>query len=620
MSHPKVWNSDFVGILATEDDMKNNEINQKPVFVNSHNYVQFYIKNLTEPPEEFPHQTLFTCFSYELSKYGYEDPTDHQSGGRERVLKEFLVDSLILFRPMSKEHQVHGEVFHAKEIRIIPKLDRLDENHILKAIPVFSREVHHLEFNEFEYRLLQGKSIGKIENISREADDTPTIVLWRHDPLHYEMFGLFKSHHYSNEGFILTPENGLRSVKVSEEWLQQTYQEGEPSDTLLFVDTSIYSELEKQLEKMPLYNSKRASNKEKVEVFNHVVETQDSDRVFMEQFIQVTREMGLIYNERDLYNFHTAMKSNVLTILAGMSGTGKSKLVQAYGKTLGLDATQLVFIPVRPSWTDDADVVGYVDTTNMVYRPADSGFIDTLCQAQAEENRNQLYVICFDEMNLARVEHYFSQFLSVLEMEPDHRVLRLYSDRISSQIYNSVYYPSEIKIGPNVIFVGTVNLDESTYHFSDKVLDRANVITLDIQPYHRLGEVLLHKDGDSLSESEIELLWNIHVMMQAENKNLGIGPRVIIQMNQYIRNLPPSPHLTRKEAFDLQLVQRVLTKLRGSEGLLKNLVGKLDQNGDRTNGKLYEIIEVNSALSDFEHAKKAIIQKAKELKVNGFTI
>ena len=90
--------------------------------------------------------------------------------------------------------------------------------------------------------------------------------------------------------------------------------------------------------------------------------------------------------EKDLYNFHTAMKSSNLVILAGMSGIGKSKLVQAYGESLGLtDKYQMTFIPVRPAWTDDADVIGYADTLNHVYRPGDSGVINALLECKGKQ-------------------------------------------------------------------------------------------------------------------------------------------------------------------------------------------------------------------------------------------
>ena len=157
--------------------------------------------------------------------------------------------------------------------------------------------------------------------------------------------------------------------------------------------------------------------------------------------------------------------------------------MQCYAKALGLVDDAFHMIPVRPNWNDDSDLIGFVDSMHMVYRPSDAGFINILMEACQERNENKLYIICFDEMNLARVEHYFSQFLSILEMPEKSRILRLYASEYESRLYNSDKYKSTIKIGNNIRFIGTVNIDESTFHFSDKVLDRANVINLDIIPY-----------------------------------------------------------------------------------------------------------------------------------------
>ena len=88
-------------------------------------------------------------------------------------------------------------------------------------------------------------------------------------------------------------------------------------------------------------------------------------------------------------------------------------------------------------------------------------------------------------MNLARAEHYFAQFISVLEKE-ENPVIRLYNPSLRAKLYNGDAYPAEIPIGRNVLFTGTVNVDESTYHFSDKILDRANVITLHQGRFHDL--------------------------------------------------------------------------------------------------------------------------------------
>ena len=120
-------------------------------------------------------------------------------------------------------------------------------------------------------------------------------------------------------------------------------------------------------------------------------ESQDDEWEFIEHFEAVAKKDGLFYTKKDLINFHAAVKSSSLVILSGLSGTGKSQLVQCYAKALGLIDDSFHMIPVRPNWNDDSDLIGFVDSMHMVYRPSDAGFINILMEACQERNKNKLY-------------------------------------------------------------------------------------------------------------------------------------------------------------------------------------------------------------------------------------
>jgi len=361
----------------------------------------------------------------------------------------------------------------------------------------------------------------------------------------------------------------------------------------------------------------------------------------LDNLFTTTRDFGFVYEKKDLINFHTCMKSSSLVILSGMSGTGKTKLVELYSHALGLKGIQYTLIPVSPSWTSDSDLIGYADTLHMVYRPGDSGLINAL--RKAEDEKDKLFIICFDEMNLARVEHYFSQFLSILEMDHGKRELRLYNDDLESRLYNSAQYPPTIAIRENVLFVGTVNVDESTYHFSDKVLDRANVLSLEIMPFEHMKKLPERKKifalgteevdfetytsfkadrrNVALMDEELKFLWKVHQALHDANKQIGVGPRIVKQIDAYLANLPVQDVLTREQAFDLQMVQRILTKLRGSEDQLRELAGVYDKETGEVNGSiLLNLFDQHQQVSDFEKSREIVKQKAKELKLNGYTI
>src|SRR5699024_2187019 len=172
-----------------------------------------------------------------------------------------------------------------------------------------------------------------------------------------------------------------------------------------------------------------------------------NEQNFLKRFESICLAKGLVYNKQDLINFHTAMKTQSMVILSGMSGIGKSKLVQCYYETFNYDIdtnntdySKFLFVPVIPFWQDDSDLIGYLDTLNHIYRPGESGLIDFIIEAS--QNQNELYIVCFDEMNLAKVEHYFSQFISILEREQKQRVLKLYNKETSGRVFNQLSYPS----------------------------------------------------------------------------------------------------------------------------------------------------------------------------------
>lgn len=359
-----------------------------------------------------------------------------------------------------------------------------------------------------------------------------------------------------------------------------------------------------------------------------------SEQEFIAQFLSCVEQKGFLYDKKDLYNFHVAAKSSKLLILSGMSGIGKSALVRLYGEALGLSASQMAFLPVRPSWMDDGDILGYLDKNSMLYYPSDTGLAELL--VEASKHPEKMYMVCFDEMNLARVEHYFAQFISVLEKK-DSRKIQLYNPSLENRVHNSHLYPAQISIGDNVLFMGTVNMDESTYHFSDKVLDRANVITLHQRKFAEMKSFCPVKDGlfvpisaDAyrkfrvenkkvrLSNEELELLDALNEALQESRVSGGIGYRVAFDIDRYVENIPSLKDFTRGDGLDLQIVQRILTKVRGSREQLQTLLSMTDDG--KVGGKLMDLFATYKNVSSFTESKKVLMRKAKELKLYDYTI
>lgn len=613
----------MVGTLAEVKDIDGGVWDYKDsVFINNRNSLQFYIKVISDQPESFPNVRCFTGFTSDMQDLDFEDDIGLLNQDRIDRLKEFFEDNLLIFKPLKTMNWDFGikEVFQVAK----PKDYKSTSTYI--PVPIFSPCRYYNKFNDFIDILINTDFIPMIKGISNEDADTPSIIAWESEDS-IKIIGCFTSQTYSR-GQIKFKFDFLKYKEFDNNWYSNIIRSSEIED-ILFVGTDIYTQMEKEIENG-------------VDILQHCGERKIANEELNEmEFINCLKnrisEAGLIYNEKDLINFHVAMKSSNLVILSGMSGTGKSKLVQMYGEALGLDSSQLNIIPVRPSWTDDRDLLGYVDSIHNIYKPGDSTLIDTLIQAK--DNIGKLYIICFDEMNLARVEHYFSQFLSILEMDGLNRKINLYSKDIESKLYNSDKYPSEIEIRNNVIFVGTVNLDESTYHFSDKVLDRANVITLSLEDFSKIKNLKVKKKSKykeimfdnydkyknaqseiTLNDRELEFLNKLNNKINNVNKNIGIGFRIIKQIDTYLKNIPENTALTIKEGWDLQILQRVLTKVRGPQEQMENLIGTYTLNSNISNSDILDLFNEYSDISDFKRSKKCIEDKAKELKIYGYTI
>jgi len=190
---------------------------------------------------------------------------------------------------------------------------------------------------------------------------------------------------------------------------------------------------------------------------------------------------GLDYPDRTLRAFHTAMKVNETTqlaVLAGISGTGKSQLPRQYAAGMGIGFLQ---VPVQPRWDSPQDLMGFYNYIEGKFRPTDMAralwALDEANNPDAVEDR--MMMILLDEMNLARVEYYFSDFLSRLESRPAAAAVNDRNERKDSEIeleIPNMAQPPRIFPGYNLLFAGTMNEDESTQSLSDKVVDRANIL------------------------------------------------------------------------------------------------------------------------------------------------
>ena len=198
------------------------------------------------------------------------------------------------------------------------------------------------------------------------------------------------------------------------------------------------------------------------------------DDISLEEFCIEFRKFSagklhLYYDIEDIRRFVASLAVTKLIILQGMSGTGKTSLAYAFGEFVDNEA---VVIPIQPMWKERTDLIGY-------YNEFTKKFNETtmLCTLYEANLNNDLYALVLDEMNIARIEYYFAEFLSLLELpNPEGRNLDVVSDKWEND--PKLLKNGKLRLPVNMWFIGTANNDDSTFAISDKVYDRAMPIDI----------------------------------------------------------------------------------------------------------------------------------------------
>lgn len=284
---------------------------------------------------------------------------------------------------------------------------------------------------------------------------------------------------------------------------------------------------------------------------------------------------GFDYPDGLIENFYLSLKSKPFVILAGTSGTGKTRLVKLFAEAIG---AAFKLVSVRPDWSDGSDLFGHTDLNgNFVAGPVCSAF------ETAINEPNRPVFLCLDEMNLARVEYYLSDFLSVIESR----------EKENGHIVTEGIAQYEKGIPENLYIIGTVNMDETTFPFSKKVLDRANTIEfsyVDLMPKQRTGESFAPQKlpnsflctdylvlATDCAEDK-DLVERICTELQALNvklvkANAHVGFRVRDEIVFYMLNNEKAGNLlTYEQAMDNEIMQKILPRIQGSSMAIKALL------------------------------------------------
>ena len=296
-------------------------------------------------------------------------------------------------------------------------------------------------------------------------------------------------------------------------------------------------------------------------------------------------KLGLYYNMADIRRFVAGLGMSRLMILRGMSGTGKTSLAYVAGEFFGNPSA---IIPVQPMWKERSDLLGYFNEFTKRFNET-----PLLCKLYEAGGSDDIYIIVLDEVNISRIEYYFAEFLSLLEIpDPEKRELEVVSDVWAGDPRRLVR--GKLRLPQNVWFIGTANNDDSTFAISDKVYDRAAVLDMEKKsaPFDAKPTEAAHISWTALEKRFREARQTYHLSKEGREKiekldeylnrvfRVSFGNRIRRQLEEYVPVMIACGG-TENGAVDDILARKILRKLEQlSPVLLRNelpaLAGVLD--------------------------------------------
>ena len=355
----------------------------------------------------------------------------------------------------------------------------------------------------------------------------------------------------------------------------------------------------------------------------------------MTSLIENVNKTGLLYEDKLIQRYVCSLMTKPFVILSGLAGSGKTQLALAFARAMSENVDQqLCVVPVGADWTNREPLLGYPNALKQgEYMQPESGVLQILMRAL--RNPNKPYFMVLDEMNLSYVERYFADFLSALE---SHQEIPLWEkpDECDSEV------PAKIALPKNLFIIGTINVDETTYMFSPKVLDRANVIEFKISEKEmdtflkqdmnvrvdaadglcaNMGKDFVEKSTNKETDSsELAQKTLIDFFKVLKKVNAEFGYRSATEIYRFIANAKACAEgMTEGEILDAAIVQKLLPKLHGSrkklEPALKALWGLCMQNEHTTDA----ITRDSVAFAKFPEAADKILRMMQTALDNGFT-
>lgn len=545
----------------------------------------------------------------------YDSPQRGAFGKESAVYQTFMEagEELQEVEPVSERNELRvkasagtGNWARVPWIALMDQRETTSTQHGIYVVYLFRQDMSgvYLTFNQGVTQLYSDRGAQEARNVLHERAEAARAY----------------ADHLSERGFAL--DNETIDLRTNAD-LGKRYQESTiahkfyPADDLPS-DDELIADLEAALKAYDAYLEVAGSDPAVEHEGPWSTTTTEAQRV--ERALDWIRAQGYYFEPWQLATFVAAGRTKPFVILAGVSGTGKTKLPQLLASST---SSTSITIPVRPDWTDSTDLLGYRDLQGN-FQP---GELLRFCK-RLEEQPEVQGICIIDEMNLARVEYYFAELLSRIE---DESALSGQQPLVTSELSPDDAHWASVSLPPNVLLAGTVNMDESTHGFSKKVLDRAftlefsrvslsewqtpDVIATEPQAWssrdwqpraRRLSQLeRLSQHDRSIISTSIEALEEANNLLQ--HAQLQIGYRVRDELALFRLHAEPLQEMMVDaegepvDALDIGLNMKLLPRISGGSNLIRRLLQELLGWAWRGDPQLEEA-KIEAAVSDWESA------------------
>jgi len=514
---------------------------------------------------------------YDDAMMGFERKywkTEFEAAEKEmklRLLQEVNTDAFS--RTELVKHGLRGNLQGAITI----KGDLLD--YVVSNLSKKTREwiLEEAKFGDFDsWVILSYNKIVKISDyawFNNNGSSVPkqTRWFWNADKLNYQdkVESLFFKISYENQEFEfrISTDGASNNVRTRMFWPTELSK--------LYREKFKYKKEDKNFPQTYILFEKEGNNTYKATFINDY-KAMAAQEFNIRKIIDTISASGLIFNPKFVERYVCSLLTKPFVILSGLTGSGKTQLAMAFPKLICKDSSQYKLIPVGADWTNREQLLGYPNALRPgEYVMPDNGALQLILEASKPENQDKPYFLVLDEMNMSYVERYFADFLSAME---SGEAIPLWSGSKTSDV------PATITLPKNLFIIGTINVDETTYMFSPKVLDRANVIEFRINKEQMLEYLdstgTITKLGDcseraadfvaiankeyagSLSTEMKTTLIDMFDTLGKIQKEFGY--RTAHEMSRYITITKCFTGMSDNESIDSAIVQKLLPKVHGS--------------------------------------------------------